>query len=203
MYSHLNIGVLALQGDFAKHLEHLKMLRVSTREIRQKKDIEGLDGIIIPGGESTTMSDLLDRFGMRECLTEFCRLKPVWGTCAGMIMLAREVADDARIRPLSIIDIVVERNGYGRQVHSFFSEIKAELDGIETILKASFIRAPIVKSYASDIKVLSSFHNSPVLLFKENCLVSSFHTELSDDATLTRYFLDRFVLSNENRLKRV
>lgn len=192
MFSNLTVGVLALQGDFERHLHRLSSLNVQGREIRRKEDIPDLDGIIIPGGESTTMSELIDRFSIRKELGSFCSKKAVWGTCAGMIMLAKEVDDD-RVCPLNVIDISVVRNGYGRQVHSFHTEIEASLNGTRTMLKASFIRAPLVLKFGDDVKILSSYQGSPVLLSQENCLVSSFHTELDDDLSLTRYFLKQFV----------
>jgi 5'-phosphate synthase pdxT subunit len=196
MYSDLTIGVLALQGDFERHLFRLHELGIAGREIRRREDLDNTSGLIIPGGESTTMSRLIDRFSLRDSLTGFCRTGPVWGTCAGMILLARGVDDD-RVEPLSVIDISVIRNGYGRQVHSFSGEVRAELNGTMTVLKASFIRAPLVNEYGPEVTVLARYENSPVLLAQRNCLVSSFHTELDDDLSLTRFFIDRVVLSRD------
>ncbi len=192
MYSHLNVGVLALQGDYERHLFRLQALKVKTSEIRKTGDIDGLDGIIIPGGESTTMSMLIDRFNMRDKLTDFCQQKGVWGTCAGLILLAGKVDDD-RVNPLSAIDISVVRNGYGRQINSFYAQINVSLNGTSAVLNTSFIRAPSVRSYGPSTNVLAYYQNAPVLLSNRNCLVSSFHTELDDDLTLTRFFLDKFV----------
>ncbi|MEP0828913.1 MAG: pyridoxal 5'-phosphate synthase glutaminase subunit PdxT [bacterium] len=192
MFSHLTVGVLALQGDFERHLYRLSLLEAKTREVRSLRDLEGLDGLIIPGGESTTMNLLLDRFNMRSKLQELCRHKGVWGTCAGMILLAREV-DDARVKPLQIIDIAVNRNGYGRQVDSFHTEVRAELNGKPAVLKASFIRAPIVVRVGEGVKILSEHNGKAVLLIQNNCLVSSFHTELDEDLTLTKYYLENLV----------
>jgi len=192
MYNNLTIGVLALQGDFERHLEHLEMLGAGASEIRTAAQLEKIDGLIIPGGESTTMSNLIDRFDMRGALKRYCSVKPVWGTCAGMIMLAGEV-DHAMVRPLKIIDISVRRNGYGRQVYSFHTIIDARLNGCVAPLKASFIRAPKVIAHAPGISVLATYDNSPVLLSHRNCLVSSFHTELDDDLSLPRFFIDKFV----------
>ena len=196
------IGVLALQGDFERHLFRLSALGVAGREVRRQEDLIGLDGLIIPGGESTTMSELIDRFELRENLEKFCSAKPVWGTCAGMILLAREV-DDERVRPLNIIDVAVVRNGYGRQINSFFADIQASLNGNQTALKASFIRAPVVTGYGPGVQVLATYQNSPVLLAQGNCLVSSFHTELHDDLSLTRYFLEEFVTGIRESRQRI
>lgn len=192
MYSHLTVGVLALQGDFERHLFRLALLKANAREVRALPDLEGLDGLIIPGGESTTMNLLLDRFGMRSKLQELCRQKGVWGTCAGMIMLAQEV-DDERVKPLQVIDISVKRNAYGRQVDSFHTEVRAELNGKPSLLSASFIRAPIVSRVGKGVKVLSEHNGKPILLIQNNCLVSSFHTELDEDLTLTKYYLENLV----------
>jgi len=192
MYSHLKVGVLALQGDFERHIHRLNLLRAQSREIRAVSDLKDIDGLIIPGGESTTMSLLIDRFGLRERLRETCGRKGVWGTCAGMIMLARKV-DDARVRPLGAIDISVERNAYGRQVDSFHTPIWASLNGKPWELTASFIRAPMVSEYGAEVKVLAEHKGHPVLLLQNNCLVSSFHTELDEDLTLTKYYLENLV----------
>jgi 5'-phosphate synthase pdxT subunit len=196
MFSRLTVGVLALQGDFEKHLSRLRLLKAGCREVRSNNDLKRLDGLIIPGGESTTISELIDRFSMRDNLKDFCTRKAVWGTCAGLIMLAREV-DEGRVRPLNIIDIEVIRNGYGRQIYSSYEEFEVNLNGISTILKASFIRAPVVKGFGSDVRVISTYRNNPVLLTSGKCLVSSFHTELHDDLTLTRYFLEKFVATSK------
>jgi len=196
MYERLKIGVLALQGDFERHLYQLTALGVSGQEVRLSDDLKELDGLIIPGGESTTISKLIDRFSMRQELTLFTRQKAVWGTCAGMIMLAAEV-DDETVRPLGAIDISVIRNGYGRQVHSFFADISFNLDDKHMTVPASFIRAPVVKDTGSAVSVLAEYENRPILLSQNKCLVSSFHTELHDDKTLVKYFLDKFVLPSQ------
>lgn len=186
------MGVLALQGDFERHLFRLKALSVSCREVRSGDDLVGLDGLIIPGGESTTISLLIDKFNMRETLRLFCTQKGVWGTCAGMILLAKE-NDDNKVKSLGIIDISVSRNAYGRQLHSFHATVSAELDGKKVELQASFIRAPIVTRFNHNVKILSLLKGTPVLLSQDNCLVSSFHTELGEDLSLTKFFLENFV----------
>jgi 5'-phosphate synthase pdxT subunit len=187
------VGVLAIQGDFERHLYRLSRLGVEGREIRNVDEFVDIDGLIIPGGESTTLSILIDRFSMREKLQEFCRTHAVWGTCTGLIMLSKSV-DDKRVKPLGIIDISVKRNGYGRQIYSFFHEIDADIDGNNVLLPASFIRAPVVVDCNSNINILARFDGSPVLLSQRNCLGSTFHTELDDDLTLTKFFVDNFVL---------
>ena len=190
MFASLHIGVLALQGDFERHLHHLRVLHASAREIRRGADLDGLDALIIPGGESTTMNKLIDRFAMRDVLADFLRSHPAWGTCAGSILLAREVDDD-RIEPFRIIDVAVSRNAYGRQVHSFFATVNARLGKETAVLPASFIRAPIVSDPGPGVRVLAEYDGHPVLLEQNNCLISTFHTELHDDPVLTRYFLEK------------
>jgi len=192
MNSPLRIGVLALQGDFERHLYRLQKLMVDGREVRQARDLDNLDGLIIPGGESTTMTNLIKRFGLHDDLAAFARRKAVWGTCAGMIMLADKVDDD-RVRPLRVIDIAVVRNGYGRQVYSFFDHIEADLDSERVVLPVSFIRAPRVVEVSEGVTVLARYRDDPVLLRKDNVLVSSFHTELDDSPVLLKYYLERMV----------
>ncbi len=200
MYDRLNVGVLALQGDFERHLHRLSSLKVLCREVRNSDDLFELDGLIIPGGESTTMNKLIDRFSLREPLIDYVSKWAVWGTCAGMIMLATEV-DDKSIVPLKAIDISVIRNGYGRQLFSFFAEINARLNNRQVTLPASFIRAPLVKKIGGGVTVLAEHEGKPILLSQRNCLVSSFHSELHDDLSLIKYFLDTFVMpSKESRL---
>ncbi len=187
------VGVLALQGDFACHLSQLESLQVAGCEVRRADDLNDLDALIIPGGESTTMSELIDRFDMRLKLTEFVRHRAVWGTCAGSILLARKV-DDPRVRPLGAVDMVIRRNAYGRQVHSFYDEIEARLNGTVSRLKASFIRAPIIEELGGKVTILAEYQGSPVLIEQGRCLVSTFHSELHDNTLLTRYFLECIVL---------
>jgi len=189
MFTSLQIGVLALQGDFERHLHHLRVLHASGREVRRVADLDGLDGLIIPGGESTTMNKLIDRFGMRDALAAFFRSRAVWGTCAGSILLAREVDDD-RITPFGVIDVAISRNAYGRQIHSFFATVQARLGNNTVALPASFIRAPIISGSGPDVRVLAEYEEHPVLLEQKHCLVSTFHTELHEDPLLTRYFLE-------------
>ena len=194
MYESIMIGVLALQGDFACHLSQLDRLNVLGLEIRRESDIDKIDALIIPGGETTTMSMLIDRFSMRDKLSDFIKNKPVWGTCAGSILLADSV-DDARIKPFGVMDISIRRNAYGRQVHSFYDEIDARLNGSVARLRASFIRAPIIDKVGDSVEILAENDGKPVLLRQDKCLISTFHTELHDDPMLTKYFIDEFVLN--------
>jgi len=185
------VGVLAIQGDYARHKHQLDQLGVITVLVRLKADLEQLDAIIIPGGESTTMDIMLDRFGLREPLQQFGRSKPVFGTCAGMIMLASKIKDNlSKVTPLGLMDIDINRNGYGRQVHSFEKTIEANLAGKYTKLTATFIRAPIVTRVGSEVISLATYEGDPVLVRQDNLLTASFHTELDDDTSLLEYFLN-------------
>jgi 5'-phosphate synthase pdxT subunit len=190
------IGVLALQGDYAAHEKQLNLLGAKTVEVRLPIDLEGLDALILPGGESTTMDKLIDRFGLRQPLTDFCKSKPVWGTCAGMIMLSKKIENNqSHVTPLGILDIDVLRNGYGRQVFSFEDKIDVSLGNGTAKLAATFIRAPKITRLGKDVKVLGELLNEPVLIIQKNILASSFHTELGNDTTLLKYFISSFLNS--------
>jgi len=199
-YANKKVGILALQGDYARHQHMLDMLGVDSVLVRLERDLARLDALIIPGGESTTMDIVMDRFDLREPLIAFGRSKPVFGTCAGMIMLASEIENNiSNVTPLSLMDIGVDRNGYGRQVHSFEASIEADLTGERYELTATFIRAPRVTRVGPDVTVLANYKNDPVLVRQNNLLAASFHTELEDDTRLLAYFLDEVRLSR-NRI---
>ncbi|MDH3892763.1 MAG: pyridoxal 5'-phosphate synthase glutaminase subunit PdxT [candidate division Zixibacteria bacterium] len=188
------IGVLALQGDFERHEHQLTLAGAEAVQVRLPSELEPLDGLIIPGGESTTMSYLIDRFAMRAPLVEFGRKRPVWGTCAGMIMLAAKIEDNqAGLKPFGLLDIDVVRNGYGRQVFSFTDHIEASLNGGCMRLEATFIRAPRITRLGAQIKTLAVYQDTPVLVAQGRILASSFHTELDNDLRLLEYFLTHFV----------
>lgn len=192
-YKNLNIGVLALQGDFESHQRRLISLGADSTLVKLPDHLVNIDGIIIPGGESTTMDNLIDRFDLRQPLAQFGRTHPVWGTCAGMIMLAKDIVDNqAKVQPLGLMDIDVVRMGYGRQVFSFEDNIMARLDNSNIEMKATFIRAPVISRIGKNVQSLAVYHGAPVLVSEDNILASSFHTELDDDTTLLEYFLDKF-----------
>jgi 5'-phosphate synthase pdxT subunit len=181
-------GVLALQGDFAEHEALLHRLGRQTRQVRLPIDLEGLEALIIPGGESTTITRLIDLYGLREPLRSFARDHPVWGTCAGMIVMAHEATDLDR-EPLGLMDIVVQRNAFGRQVDSFETEMDvAELDGGP--LRAIFIRAPLILSVGPGVKILAEIPGQGIVAARQgHLLATSFHPELTNDLRLHRYFL--------------
>lgn len=184
------VGVLALQGDYERHQHQLDLVGAKSRLVRLPKELEGLDALIIPGGETTTMDILLDRFNFREALTEFAKEKPVWGTCAGMIMLATKIeSNQSGVKPLGVMDIDVLRNGYGRQIFSFEDTIQASFGNGKINLTGTFIRAPKITRLGPEVQVMSIFRDSPVLVRQGRHLASSFHTELDDDTTLLEYFL--------------
>jgi pyridoxal 5'-phosphate synthase pdxT subunit len=183
------VGVLALQGDFAKHAHALTAAGACVSEVRVAEDLQSLEGLVIPGGESTTMTLLL-RDGLRAAVEEFCRTIPVWGTCAGMIMLAKST-DDPRVLPLGFLDIEVQRNGFGRQVHSFEADLRVadELGEPHKPLHGIFIRAPRVVSMGAEVKPLIWRDTEVVCVRQRNLLASAFHPELTGDLRLQRYFL--------------
>jgi pyridoxal 5'-phosphate synthase pdxT subunit len=174
----LRIGVLAVQGNFREHLKMLARLGVRGIEVRKPEELEGLDGLIIPGGESTAIGRLIRLYGLEEAIRRFER--PVFGTCAGMIVLARG-------GPLEQMDVVVERNAYGRQVASFETDL--ELEGEIVPLRGVFIRAPRVRETGPGVEVLAELDGKPVLLREGRVLVASFHPELTEDTRVHERFL--------------
>ncbi len=198
-YTDRFVGVLALQGDYEAHQAQLNRLNVRNVLVRQPVDMQSIDSLIIPGGETTTMSILLDRFDMRTPLEAFGRTHPVYGTCAGMIMLSKNIEDNiSGVKPLGLMDIDVVRMGYGRQVHSFENGLKATLDKGEVSLTATFIRAPRITRAGDGVTVLATYDNHPVLVRQGNLLAGSFHTELEDDTTVLEYFLNDFRVTTTN-----
>ena len=189
----ITVGILALQGDYEAHKRQLESLGVKAVEVRLSIDLENPDALIIPGGESTTMDKLIDRFDLREPLINFCRSKPVFGTCAGMILLSKKIEDNqSGVKPFGLIDIDVLRNGYGRQVFSFEDEINVNLGNGNSQMAATFIRAPKITRVGRGVKVLGEFKTEPVLISQNKVLASSFHAELGQDTSLLRYFLKTF-----------
>ncbi len=183
------IGVLALQGDFAEHLAVLGTLGIDTREVRLPAELEGLDGLIIPGGESMTMAKLMDSYALREPIRARVREgMAVWGTCAGLILLAKELEDN-RPEPLGLMDMDVARNAFGRQVDSFETDLSVAVLGKQPF-HAVFIRAPIIKQLRNGIQELASLPDGGVVAVRqERMLATAFHPELTDDARFHEYFL--------------
>ena len=181
----VKVGVLALQGDYEKHARALERAGAQVSEVRTALDLEAVDGLVIPGGESTTMLKLLERESLFETLREFGRRKPVFGTCAGAILLAAKVENPEQAS-LGLVDISVWRNGYGRHLDSRVRQIEAEGFGA---LEAVFIRAPIIRRTGPNVHVLASYKDDPVLVEEGRHLVATFHPELSGDDRVHAYFL--------------
>lgn len=189
-YIDICVGLLALQGDFERHAHQVRLVGATPVEVRSATDLEQIDALIIPGGESTTMHYLMEKFSLRRPLLEFARSHPVFGTCAGMILLSTDIQDNqAGIVPLKLLDIGVLRNDYGRQIYSFQDALPARLNGNQVELTATFIRAPRIVRVGTDVEVLAEYRDDPVLVQKELVLACSFHTELDDDTRLLKYFL--------------
>ncbi|RPI74949.1 MAG: pyridoxal 5'-phosphate synthase glutaminase subunit PdxT [Desulfobacteraceae bacterium] len=182
------IGILALQGDFAKHAEHIQKLGALPRLVKKPADLEPCGGLIIPGGESTTMTKLIDCFGLHEPLRAFARNHPVLGTCAGLIMVARQV-DDERVKPLNLIDIAVSRNAYGRQIDSFSTELSIPFLNGSGPFHAVFIRAPQILATGPEVETLIEYNHQPVMVRNKQVIALAFHPELTDDSRIHEYFL--------------
>jgi 5'-phosphate synthase pdxT subunit len=189
----MHIGVLALQGDFAEHRVMLNRLGVTVREVRLPEQLEGLSGLIIPGGESTTFAKLAVSYRLMEPLRQFGRDKAVWGTCAGAIFLSKDAHRDQPL--LQLMDITVERNAFGRQVDSF--EVDLEIPALHRIdpdkkpYHAVFIRAPLIESVQGNASVLGRLQDGRIVAAQQGrLLATAFHPELTKDDRFHRYFLD-------------
>jgi 5'-phosphate synthase pdxT subunit len=185
----MKIGVLALQGAFIEHEKKLRELGAEAVEVRKPEDLEGLDGLIIPGGESTTIGKLAVTFGLIEPLRKFAQEKPTWGTCAGMIFLAKDIGID-RQPILGLMDITVNRNAFGRQVDSFEAELLVSQLGDEPF-HAVFIRAPVVTKVGEGVDVLATLGDGKVVATQAgHLLATAFHPELTADNRFHKYFLE-------------
>ena len=181
------IGVLALQGAYDIHAKRLVELGATPRLVRTPEELDGLDGLVIPGGESTTFLKHLERAGFYEVLDEFVRTKPTFGTCAGCILLAKEVENPPQ-RSFGVLDIAVERNAYGRQNDSAILNAETKLPGGP--MEMVFIRAPRISRIGEGIEVLARRGDDPALIRKGSLLAATFHPELSADARVHQLFLD-------------
>lgn len=183
------VGVLALQGAFIEHEQRLRDLGADPVEVRLPEDLSGLDGLIIPGGESTTIGKLATTFGLIEPLRNFAQAKPTWGTCAGLIFLARDIGID-RQPILGVMDVVVNRNAFGRQVDSFETELP--IKGLEgEPFHAIFIRAPIITAAGPEVEVLAALDDGRIVAAQQaHLLATAFHPELTSDPRLHARFLN-------------
>lgn len=187
----MKIGVLALQGAFKEHIDILHDLGAEAVEVRLPQDLDGLDGLIIPGGESTTIGKLAELYGLMQPLRDFAAQKPMWGTCAGMIFMAKDIGQDQPL--LGVMDVVVERNAFGRQVDSFETllEVPALQNGSTEVFPAVFIRAPRLVEARGDARVLARLADGTAVAAQEGqWLATSFHPELTGDPRFHAYFLD-------------
>ena len=186
----MTIGVLALQGDFALHVAALRRCGVEVTEIRKPEQLAGVDALVIPGGESTTLLKLMDEWQFVPALQDFHAAgKPMFGTCAGLILLARGVANPPQFS-LGLIDVDVERNAYGRQRESFEARGTAELNGHPTGIDMMFIRAPRIRRVGPDVQVLARHGDDPVMARQDTILVATFHPEATGNDAVHRYFCE-------------
>jgi 5'-phosphate synthase pdxT subunit len=182
------VGVLALQGDFEAHQRALKRAGAEAVEVRSAAGLKNLQGLVIPGGESTTMLKLIEQENLLDPLREFGREHPIFGTCAGAILMAAEVGNPPQAS-LGLMDIDVERNAYGRQLDSRIARLHPQ--GMEGDLEAVFIRAPIIRRVGRDAHVLASYQGDPVLVEQGRHLAATFHPELTDDSRIHLMFLHK------------
>ena len=188
----MKIGVLALQGDFAEHIAMLKRINVEAVEVRLPEHLKGLDGLIIPGGESTTIGKLAVAYKLMEPLKQFGQRHAIWGTCAGAIFLSKDVSRNQPL--LGLMNIKVERNAFGRQVDSFEADLDVpelkQATGTKEDYHAVFIRAPIIESVGGEAKVLATAPDGRIVAAQQgHFLATSFHPELTDDTRFHKYFL--------------
>ncbi len=186
----MKIGVLAVQGDFAEHIAVLRRLDVECCEVRLPEHLEGVSGLIIPGGESTTLSRLMSIYNLREPVAALAKSgKALWGTCAGMIMLAQEITEADPV-PLKLMDIGVQRNAFGRQIDSFEQDLVISGLG-DCPFHAIFIRAPVVIRVGSQVTTLAALSGGQAVAVRQgNMMATAFHPELTNDSRLHQYFLD-------------
>ena len=188
----MKIGVLALQGDFSEHISMLKRLKVDASEVRLPEHLQGLDGLIIPGGESTTIGKLAVAYNLMEPLQLFGQRHAIWGTCAGAIFLSKDISRDQPL--LKLMDIKVQRNAFGRQIDSFETDLDIpelkQATGTQEDYHAVFIRAPIIESVSGDTKVLATVPDGRIVAAQQgHLLATSFHPELTRDTRFHEYFL--------------
>lgn len=183
----MKIGILALQGAVAEHMHAIARAGAEAIMIKKTDQLDQIDGLIIPGGESTTIGRLMHQYNFIEAITAFSHAKkPIFGTCAGLIILSSHLQNQSTIH-LSLMDITVERNAFGRQVDSFESLLAVK--GIADPVKAIFIRAPLIKNVGNDVEVLATFQNEIVAARQDHLLATSFHPELTDDIQMHQFFI--------------
>jgi len=175
----IKVGILELQGDFGLHHKILQELGYDSYSVKESADLESLDGLIIPGGESTTMSLLIDSFNLRKSILDFSKENPILGTCAGLILMAKVIEDESKVNPLGILDVEVSRNSYGRQIMSRKENIAIESDSKIFNMEVTLIRAPKILKINKNINVIAEIDNSPAAVFDGKHMGLSFHPELN------------------------
>ena len=191
----IKVGILELQGDFELHHNILRELGYNSFSVKESADLENLDGLIIPGGESTTMSLLIDSFNLRKSILDFSKENSILGTCAGLILMARAIEDESKVNPLGILDIEVSRNAYGRQIMSRKENITIESDSKTFDMELTLIRAPKILKINKSINVIAEIDNSPAAVFDGKHMGLSFHPELNGVT-----FFHEMIFSSLNKL---
>ena len=184
------VGVLGLQGDYSKHIQILKRLHVKTQIVRWPEDLASCDRLILPGGESTTFLNLMHKTGLFEAIREFSNSHPLFGTCAGSIVLSTQITHPV-MQGLDLIDMRIERNAYGRQVNSFSDTVQIPVFE-DPAFEAVFIRAPIIRSVGNETRILAQHNDEIILARNDRILVATFHPELTRDTRMHDYFLTEF-----------
>ena len=195
----MKIGILALQGDFNKHRLILEQLDLEPTLVQYPSDLDHVRGLIIPGGESTTMTKLMDRAGFYKAITSFANTNPVLGTCAGLIMMSNK-AKDRRIKTLGLLDVDVERNASGRQIHSFCELLNVDINSKSQPIDATFIRAPKIVRYGRNVNVLATFSGSPCAVQSGLHLGLSFHPELNGVTIFHEFIFKKLVALKAERI---
>lgn len=195
----LTIGILALQGSFEKHEQILQSLNVNTLLVKKPEKLKLCDGLIIPGGESTTLIKLIDIYNFREAICNFSKNKPVMGTCSGAILLSKNIIpSDTQVKPLCLIDIDIKRNAYGRQIDSFVNKI--DLTFLDEPFEAILIRAPKIERVGGSVKILAKIDNMAIMVEEKNIIALTFHPELTNDNRIHQYFLNKINSEHLNNL---
>jgi len=183
----MKVGILALQGDVREHMNILRKLDVEPVKVKSKEDLYDVDALIIPGGESTTISLLMRKYKLDTAIKEKHKQgMPIYGTCAGAIVLAKNIVGDNQLK-LGLVDISIKRNDYGRQIESFETDLSIKDIGD---FKGVFIRSPVIKSFYTGVEILSEHKNNPVMIRQDNLLITTFHPELTNDTRVHQYFLN-------------
>ena len=188
----MEIGILAMQGDFKEHGRTIKRCEVNVSEIKTIQDLESIDGLIIPGGESTTIGKLLEKSGIGDKIIELhMKGLPIYGTCAGAVLLTKDIIESDQYS-LGLMDISVERNAYGSQAQSFEKDIKIDVLG-KKLYRCVFIRAPVIKKVSEDVEIMAKENNNIIMARQKKLLVTTFHPELTYDLRIHNYFINEIV----------